>query len=324
MRHKWLWVLILTAAVLLIAALVFIALQPKTTQSASDTLQAADDKSAASSLETAPTTTLTEAIPKIEEHEHVYEDEVVLPTCTEKGFTQHTCTVCGDSFSDTAVDALGHSWSPWQEIKAATTTEVGEKARSCQVCELTESEAIPKLVEPHTHVYAAKVEEPTCTEKGYTVHTCACGDSYKDNQVGAKGHLYGSWEVTTQATTESAGERQCVCSRCDYVNKEAIPKLDAPTGEKYEHYIDPRIQITYTRRGTIYDFGRVGLTDERTWGDPPTIRISADGSFQVSFYQQDGSKTQFVVQDPGAGYARIAYIEESGTIAWWINGDFSD
>lgn len=324
MQKKWLWVLILTAAVLVIAALVFITLQPKTTQSASGTLRTTNNENTASSLETAPMTTPNEAIPKIEEHEHVYEDELVLPTCTEKGFTQHTCSVCGESFSDTPTDALGHSWSPWQEIKAATTTEAGEKTRSCQTCELTESEAIPKITEVHTHIYIVKTVEPTCTEGGYTNHTCACGASYKDNEVAPKGHLYGSWEITTQATTEAAGERQCTCSRCGYINKEAIPKLDAATGEKYEYYIDPRIQITQMPFGTLYDFGSVGLTDKRTWGDPPTIRILDDGSFQVSFYQQDGSKTEFVVQDPGEGYARSATIRDSGEITWWINGDFSD
>ena len=30
----------------------------------------------------------------------------------------------------------------------------------------------------HTHSYKDVVTAPTCTEKGYTTHTCACGDSY--------------------------------------------------------------------------------------------------------------------------------------------------
>lgn len=31
-------------------------------------------------------------------HEHTYETEVVAPTCTEQGYTLHTCTGCGDSY----------------------------------------------------------------------------------------------------------------------------------------------------------------------------------------------------------------------------------
>ena len=39
----------------------------------------------------------------------------------------------------------------------------------------------------HTHSYKAVVTAPTCTSKGYTTHTCACGDSYVDTYVDALG-----------------------------------------------------------------------------------------------------------------------------------------
>lgn len=42
----------------------------------------------------------------------------------------------------------------------------------------------------HEHSYTDKVIAPTCTEKGYTLHECECGESYKDNEVSAKGHDY--------------------------------------------------------------------------------------------------------------------------------------
>ena len=34
---------------------------------------------------------------------------VVAPTCTEKGYTLHTCTLCGESYRDTYVAATGHT-----------------------------------------------------------------------------------------------------------------------------------------------------------------------------------------------------------------------
>ena len=40
----------------------------------------------------------------------------------------------------------------------------------------------------HEHSYTAVVTPPTCTEKGYTTYTCACGDSYKKDFVSALGH----------------------------------------------------------------------------------------------------------------------------------------
>ena len=44
--------------------------------------------------------------------------------------------------------------------------------------------------ETHTHDYTAVVTAPTCTEKGYTTYTCACGDSYVDNYTNSLGHTY--------------------------------------------------------------------------------------------------------------------------------------
>ena len=41
---------------------------------------------------------------------HEYESVVTDPTCTENGFTTHTCSCCGHSYVDSKVDALGHDW----------------------------------------------------------------------------------------------------------------------------------------------------------------------------------------------------------------------
>ena len=38
---------------------------------------------------------------------HNYEATIIAPTCTKDGYTIHTCSVCGDSYSDTTVQATG-------------------------------------------------------------------------------------------------------------------------------------------------------------------------------------------------------------------------
>ena len=45
-------------------------------------------------------------------HKHAHSSKVVAPTCTEKGYTEYTCE-CGDSYRDSYVDALGHSFGEW-------------------------------------------------------------------------------------------------------------------------------------------------------------------------------------------------------------------
>ena len=41
---------------------------------------------------------------------HDYKEEIVAPTCTEEGYTKHTCTRCGDSYTDNETEALGHAY----------------------------------------------------------------------------------------------------------------------------------------------------------------------------------------------------------------------
>jgi len=42
---------------------------------------------------------------------HRFQSTVTVPTCTEQGYTTHTCTTCGDSYVDGYTDATGHSYS---------------------------------------------------------------------------------------------------------------------------------------------------------------------------------------------------------------------
>ena len=60
----------------------------------------------------------------------------------------------------------------------------------------------PTVTEPlvHEHSYNAEVTPPTCTEKGYTTHTCACGDFYVDSYVDAIGHDF----------------VDCICTKCGF------------------------------------------------------------------------------------------------------------
>jgi hypothetical protein len=55
---------------------------------------------------------------------------------------------------------------------------------------------------PHEHSYVPVVTDPTCTEDGYTTHTCECGDSYTDTVVPATGHNYVDGTCTACGDTE--------------------------------------------------------------------------------------------------------------------------
>ena len=82
---------------------------------------------------------------------------------------------------------------------------------------------------PHKHSYKAVVTAPTCTEKGYTTHTCACGDSYVDTYTDALGHAWDSGKVTKQPTATEAGIRTYTCTRCGETKTETISATGCPS-----------------------------------------------------------------------------------------------
>ena len=81
----------------------------------------------------------------------------------------------------------------------------------------------------HTHSYKAIVTAPTCTAKGYTTHTCSCGDSYVDTYTDALGHAWDSGKVTKQPTATETGVRTYTCTRCSATKTETIPAGGCPS-----------------------------------------------------------------------------------------------
>ncbi len=184
------------------------------------------------------------------EGDHSYETVVVPPTCTLKGYTLHTCTVCGDSYADSYVpalghlwaaatcttpktcslcgategEALGHTWGDWKEITPAVCEIEGQEERTCSVCGEVETRVIPALI----HDYESVVTAPTCGNGGYTTHTCnSCGHTYQDNYTDPTGlHNWGDWTIDLEPTCTSEGSKTCTCKDCGYLESADIPMTD--------------------------------------------------------------------------------------------------
>lgn len=161
-------------------------------------------------------------------HNYVEGEVTLAPTCTATGVKVYTCH-CGDSYEE-VIDALGHS-AVTDAAVAPTCTETGlTEGKRCSVC--GEILVAQETVDALGHSYDSVVTEPTCTEAGYTTHTCStCGDSYTDDEVAAKGHDYKS--VVTEPTCTEAGYTTytCACGE-SYISDEV-----AATGHSYGGWV---------------------------------------------------------------------------------------
>ena len=77
--------------------------------------------------------------------EHEYVDSVVAPTCTERGYTEHTCSKCGRTYKNEYTDALGHDYDDGVVTVAPTETAAGVRTFTCRRCGATQTKRIPKL-----------------------------------------------------------------------------------------------------------------------------------------------------------------------------------
>jgi len=68
--------------------------------------------------------------------------------------------------------------------------------------------------EAHAHTHVQTVVAPTCTEQGYTVTACYCGDSVTSDYTDALGHSYGAYVSDGNATCTADGTATAVCDRC--------------------------------------------------------------------------------------------------------------
>ena len=115
-------------------------------------------------------------------------DSAVAPTCTTTGLTEGKhCSVCNEVIvAQTVVPANDHTVVTDSAVAATCTTTGLTEGKHCSVCKtvIVAQTVVPTI----DHEYTAVVTSPNCLEKGYTTHTCHCGDSYIDSYVDALGH----------------------------------------------------------------------------------------------------------------------------------------
>ena len=95
---------------------------------------------------------------------HFFELKNTVPaTCTEKGYAEYECPVCGETKTE-EIEPLGHDWSEWVVTKEPTETEQGEKKRVCSRCGEEETEILPAIESKtdiaDTRIYISDYKQP--------------------------------------------------------------------------------------------------------------------------------------------------------------------
>ena len=109
---------------------------------------------------------------------HVTHNErktTVQPTCTEDGYYNYVCTICGAERKDYAVEleAGGHKYGDWEHDKE---------------------------------------NPPTCEKGGKEIHYCTCGDS-ETRDAGKLGHKFTTYTSDNNATCTKDGTKTATCDR---------------------------------------------------------------------------------------------------------------
>ena len=240
-------------------------------------------------------TRTTEVLPKLG---HDYEDVVTPPSCTAGGYTTHTCSRCGDTYTDNEKPALGHE-IPVTGVEenrvepTCTTDGSSDEVKYCGRCgaELSrDTYPIPAL----GHDWDDGVDTAaTCTTDGGKLFTCKrCGDTKLENPIPALGH---DWDdgVKTDPTCETEGGNLFTCKRCGATElRDKVPalghdwdggkvtKLPTETEEGEKTYTCKR-DPSHTKTEAIPKLEPKGTDDNKTTPTTPDNSANNGGAKQT-------------------------------------------
>ena len=158
---------------------------------------------------------------------HSYDDGKITtaPTCTKKGTKTFTCTVCGNTKTET-VKATGHQHTEIRNKKDATCKEKGYTGDTyCTDCgkKISSGKSIAKT-ETHSYDDGKITTKPTCTKRGTKTYTCTICGNTKTETVKATGHSYGEYKVVKKPTATKDGLKSRTCTVCGKVESVRIAK----------------------------------------------------------------------------------------------------
>ena len=194
------------------------------------------DKAQAATCETAGVTAgthcsrcgaLLTAQEDVEALGHSYTAVVVEPTCTKVGYTEYTCSHCGDVYRDLYTDKVAH---------VVGTPATCQNPAVCANCGRSFGDTID-----HNYECISNTDS-TCTVPGVRTFKCSmCGDTYTETKdlIGHRLTTEGSYGVEPTCT-----ERGYSAMKCEMCGEYIIEYDDAPLGHDYQNGVCTRCGAT--------------------------------------------------------------------------------
>lgn len=144
-------------------------------------------------------------------HTHRYAETIIPPTCSENGYTLHSCS-CGYEYKDNFVSAK-HDFMLIKHI-APTCDKDGEDFYRCSRCGEEKTVSIPTK----GHKFSNWVEKtkPTCLKNGLDVRECLLCGKTESRKVSKTGHNFSSWRKNGDDFIRD-------CSNCGFSEKRGLP-----------------------------------------------------------------------------------------------------
>ena len=158
-------------------------------------------------------------VPLDEAHTHSWNDGEITKaaTCKEEGIKTFTCTVCGDTRTE-SIEKTAHTPEVMPAVAATCKTTGLTEGSKCSVCGeiLVAQEVTPKIA--HTWNDGEITKAATCEEEGIMAFTCTvCGDT-RTESIEKTAHTPGNEKIENDnhSTCKVLGSYESVvyCSVC--------------------------------------------------------------------------------------------------------------
>lgn len=145
-------------------------------------------------------------------------------TETKDGLEKHTCSKCGDSYTE-VIPKTGHNYTDWQTKTPATCNMEGVLYKVCTICDKSEYKKVPATGK-HNYESWKVQKKVTCTSDGESRSTCSVCGHQEIKIAQSAGHKY---ELKSTETVDEMVIKTSVCSVCGdkKIDKTLVGEVEA-------------------------------------------------------------------------------------------------